>query len=63
MIETTPDHPFTSVCHINHVLNNFKKRRLEISEILTNGDKLLQLSVFPMLGIDDFFVKRVGKEK
>jgi len=63
MIELVPTLPYACTGDPAVVLENMKERRLTIRNMCKEGDVLFAGTVYPMMGVGDYFVPRVKEEE
>ena len=55
MLELTPTRPYNQyACALNGIETNMRSRRMAVYEYLEEGEELLVLPHFPLLGVGDF---------
>jgi len=62
MIETVPNDPYKYDGNPLPVLENMASRRIKIQSMCQGGDMLFSGTVFPLLGVGDYFVPKTGSE-
>ena len=63
MVEVVPTAPYEIDGDPNPVYNNMKERREKIKVLCKEGDVLFAGSVYPMMGVNDYFVPRIKDEE
>lgn len=63
MIEIVPTKPYKYDGDPNPVYENMKARRVKVRDMCNEGDILFAGTVFPMLGVGDYFVPRKKEEQ
>ena len=57
MVEAIPKNPYRTLCNTGPILENLQARRKAISSLLKDNDILFSAPVFPMLGVNDYYIK------
>jgi len=63
MVEAVPTKAYDCTGDPTVVYANFKRRIEKIKECCKDGDALLSLSVYPLLGVGDYFIKRIDGDE
>ena len=62
MLETVPTFPYECDGDPTPVFNNMNARRIKIKSLCKEGDILFSGTVYPMLGVGDYYVPRVKED-